>query len=123
MLSAKTKTRILELYKHLNPAPAFVLVQTESGEEKEVTVTELLQDALEGRFSMHFKRMLHGGTVEDAEKVLYCFDLWLIAQCGCPGAICPERVRTWWESKTDAEKKKWRERSNESRQQSSPDGK
>ena len=119
----QTKMRILELYNHLNSAPAFVLVQMENGEEKEVPVTELLQDALEARFSMHFVKMLGGGTVADAEKALACFDLWLIGVYGHPSAICSERVKTWWESKSDAEKTEWRERFKESRQQSALDRK
>ena len=119
----QTKQRIVELSKHFSPTPAFVLVQMENGEEKEVPVAELLQDALECRFSMHFVKMLHGGRVEDAEKVLDVLDLWLIAVNGHPGAIASERVKNWWESKTDAEKKEWRERFKRSREHSSLDRK
>lgn len=106
-MQSKIKQRIDELHAQFNPDPAYILVTMEDGTEKEVTVNEYVRDGFDARFSMHFVKMLRGGTVEDAFRVLDVIDLWLIAENGHPSALCSDRVKKWWDDKTDKQKKHW----------------
>lgn len=93
------KRRIDALAAQYTHDPAFVLVRLEDGTEKEVSVEELYEDALDGKFTMNFIKMTRGGNVEDAIKVLETFDFAMLNNPAIerPTVFCRKETLETWE--------------------------